>query len=188
MTACIGHNSAAYGLASPDKEVETILHDDHKKLFYYAKWHIADYITGTQGMNLEHEGAYIRFLVRLYDRGKPFPDDDRFMATVMGVGLRVWRRIRAALISVGKIVCRNGALTNSRFEQERKKRAEELRRQAEAARKRWERERQNKKVSAKFQQSLPEVCSKVPANINKKVNEINGSDVTTHMPTRDYRL
>lgn len=190
-TSMKGHNSAAYGEVLYD-DIETVLSDDHKKLFHYAKWHLGDYITGTQGMSLEHEGAYMRFLVRLYDRGKPFPDDDRFMATVMGLALRVWRRIRNALVAVGKIICRNGSLTNARFERERKKRAEELRKQAKAARERWARERaekeRNAETSAKFGESFDETSTKLSGNSSKKVNEINEERINTHMPPIDQRL
>lgn len=186
-----GHNSAAYGQELRG-EVETVLSDDHVKLFHYAKWHLGDYITGTQGMSLEHEGAYMRFLVRLYDRGKPFPDDDRFMCTVMGLSLRVWRRIRDTLVTVGKIICRNGSLTNARFERERQKRAEELRKQVESARKRWENERakqrRNGEVSQEFGESLGEVSPKIQGSDGEKSNKINGDEVATHMPPRDQRL
>lgn len=174
-----GHNSAAYGQELRD-EIETVLGDDHEKLFHFAKWHIEDYVQGTKGMALETEGAYIRFLMRLYRRGKPLPDDDRFMSIVMGLSIRVWKRIKGSLIAIGKIVLRSGCLTNMRFEKERKARAEQLKKQSEGMRKRWANERaakeKNQEVSGKFQESLGEVSGKLSGKVGEKTNEINGTD------------
>jgi len=173
-----GHNSAAYGQELLD-DIETVLGDDHKKLFHFAKWHIEDYLLGTEGMKLEHEGAYMRFLMRLYQRGKPLPDDDRYMSTLMRLSVRVWKRVKDALVSVGKIIVKRGCLTNARFERERKERAEQLQKQADATRKQWEKQRAEKagigKVSAKFDESLGEVSAKLSQNEGEKHNEINGS-------------
>lgn len=178
MSNMQGHNSAAYGQELLD-DIETVLGDDHKKLFHFAKWHIEDYLLGTEGMKLEHEGAYMRFLMRLYQRGKPLPDDDRYMSTLMRLSVRVWKRVKDALVSVGKIIVKRGCLTNARFERERKERAEQLQKQAEATRKQWEKQRAEKagigKVSAKFDESLDEVSAKLSRNVDEKPNEINGS-------------
>lgn len=183
-----GHNSSSYG-ETLREQIETILSDDHETTFRYAQWHIGDYITGTMGMQLEQEGAYIRFLMRLYQRGKPLPDDDRFMATCMNLSLRVWKRIRDALISVGKIIAKAGCLTNARFEKERQLRAETIQKQAEAARLRWAKQRAEKmglaEVSAKFAGSLDETSPKLFQSTEENINEINGSFITDHMLTNN---
>jgi uncharacterized protein YdaU (DUF1376 family) len=183
-----GHNSAAYGEQLRD-ELETVLSDDHETIFHYAQWHINDYVTGTTGMTLEHEGAYIRFLMRLYQRGKPLPDDDRFMATCMALSVRVWRRVKETLVKFGKIIQRNGCLTNPRFEKERQKRAEQMRKQAEAARNRWARERaekaKNAKSSPNFAGTFAKLSIKVSQKTRKKAKEINLLWITTHMLTNN---
>lgn len=175
----IGSNSLAYEQALR-QDIEIVLCDDHEKLFHFAKWHIEDYIQGTEGMQLEIEGAYIRFLMRLYRRGKPLPDDDRFMSIAMGLSLRVWKRIKDSLISIGKIICRAGYLTNPRFEKERRERADQLRKQAEGAHKRWEEQRKReaakREVSANFSESLAKVSPKLSAKDAEKLNEINETD------------
>lgn len=184
----IGDNSAAYG-EDLRAEVETILGDDHETTFRYAQWHVGDYITGTMGMQLEQEGAYIRFLMRLYQRGKPLPDDDRFMAMAMNLSIRVWKRVKDGLIAVGKIISKAGYLTNSRFEKERQVRAETMRKQAEAARLRWQNHRREKgglgEVSGKFAGSLDETSPKLPANASKKPIKINDPVLTDHMLTNN---
>jgi uncharacterized protein YdaU (DUF1376 family) len=190
----MGDNSAAFGQEIEAHEaVSTVIDDDHKKLFYYAKWHIGDYISGTMGMTPEQEGIYMRFLMRLYDRGKPFPDDDRFMVTVMGLStVRVWKRFKDSLAAIGKIIIRNGCLTNARFERERLTRSAELKKQADSARKRWANEREKKEAAQKFGQSLvsnlAETSAKLSANVLKKTNENNEISITPHMPPRDERL
>ena len=185
----IGHNSAAVN-QDLRADLEEILSEESDRLFIYAQWHIGDYIIGTQGMSLEHEGAYQRFLMRLYARGKPLPDDDSIMASIMSLSTRVWRRVKDALIAAGKIVVRAGCLTNKRFEQERLRRAEQLRKRSLAAQQRWQMERENaaekplpsapvspkpEQVSPKFAGSLAEVSPKLSANGDEKPNKINGT-------------
>jgi uncharacterized protein YdaU (DUF1376 family) len=184
----LGHNSAAYGEEMRER-VETILGDEHETVFHYVQWHIGDYIAGTEGMPLETEGAYMRFLSRLYRRGKPLPDDDRFMSVCMDLSIRVWKRVKEVLISVGKIICRNGALTNARFEKERQRRAELIQKQSESARLRWEKQRAEKmglaEVSPKFAGSLAKTSAKLSQSVLKKPNEINDSPITDHMLTNN---
>jgi hypothetical protein len=101
---------------------------------------------------------------------------------VMNLSSRVWKRIKAALIDLGKIVCRNGALTNSRFETERRKRADEMRKKAAAAEARWGKKEQTlPEVSSKFAGSLGEVLTKFAETDGKKVNEINETSKNVHM-------
>lgn len=180
MAATIGHNSrAVFGEADP---IRADLEAEEATPFLYVQWHVNDYIAGTMGMGLELEGAYTRFLIRLYQRGKPFPDDDRLLCMVMGLTIRVWRRLKATLITLGKITVRAGCLTNNRFEKERRKRAETLRKQAEAARKRHAREREERASLAEtlpnFAESFAEVLPKLSQNGAEKPNGINGSHVT----------
>jgi uncharacterized protein YdaU (DUF1376 family) len=187
----IGHNSASYG-QEIDPPVETILGDDHKKLFHYVQWNLADYITGTQGMTPEQEGVYMRFLVRLYDRGKPLPDDDRFMSSIMGLDIRRWRRARTDLVAFGKIIVRAGALTNARFEKERLKRAEELQKQAEATRKYWEKRRAEKATSEESRAEVGAKSAGLPRDVSEKCdekpNEINEIDEHPNRHTRKSRV
>ena len=186
----IGHNSATFG-EEICEDVERILSDDRKKLFHYVQWHLADYITGTQGMSPEQEGIYMRFLVRLYDRGKPFPDDDRFMASIMSLDVRRWRRIKTDLVSFGKIIIRSGGLSNSRFEKERQKRAEDLRKQADGTRRHHEKRRQQKQSAQEdrpdFAPTSPRLREEVQPKCGEKTNEINGSGKHLTSQTRDQR-
>jgi uncharacterized protein YdaU (DUF1376 family) len=160
-------------VSSPDEIVQ----------FHHIDWHIGDWLGGTMGLSLELEGAYCRFLNRLYQRGKPLPDDDRFMSVSMGLSLRVWKRIKEVLVSAGKVIIRAGCLTNARFERERIKRAERIKQAAANAHARWQANRSSEEVSAKFEPSLPQTSSKLPRKTAKKVNKIKvAEDATAMLP------
>lgn len=156
--------------------------------FPYTKWSPVDWIEGTEGFELELEGAYCRFLNRLYRRGRALPDDDRFMCQQMALSLRVWKRIKAVLIELKKIITMNGCLTNPRFEKERLERAAMLRKQSEAALATHDARRQKNASLVKFEQSLAKTSSKLPSNLGKKSNKINESDVSEHGYIKSKRL
>lgn len=167
----IGHNSGnGVAVITPDADEGTV--------FHYISLHIGDWLGGTVGMTPEQEGAYFRFLAHLYQRGKPLPDDDRLMARVMSLSLRVWKRLKSDLVALGKIIIRAGSLTNNRFEKERQKRAEEMRKRSEAAQARWAKSRE---VSAKFAPSLGETSGKLGANVVEKSNKINDVPIEVDM-------
>lgn len=183
----MGHNSQAFGQGLR-MDLEEMLGADEPVQFRHIDWHIGDWIGGTLHMSCEHEGAYCRFLNRLYQRGKPLPDDDRFMSTIMGLSIRVWRRLRDALVDAGKIIVRAGCLTNSRFEKERLKQAERLKNAAAAARARWANSPSSDETSAKFEPSLAETSEKLPRKMSKKPNEINVATDAIAMPYQSQSL
>lgn len=78
----------------------------------------ADFVHGTLGLTLEEKGAYSLCLDLIYDRQGPIPDDDRWLSGVCGVSVRKWRALRNRLIEVGKLVVREGGLSNVRAEKE----------------------------------------------------------------------
>jgi uncharacterized protein YdaU (DUF1376 family) len=182
-----GHNSAAFGETLA--EVETVLGDDHETVFHYVQWHIGDYIAGTDGMVLEIEGAYMRFLSRLYRRGKPLPDDDLLMASTMGLTTRVWRRVKQVLIGFGKIIARNGSLTNARFEREREARAAEIKKRSAAATARWEKSAKKAAglvVATPIQRECNADTTRMQSQSDaKKTNKNNDPSVEVHMLTNN---
>jgi uncharacterized protein YdaU (DUF1376 family) len=127
----------------------------------------------------------------LYDRGKPLPDDDALVARMMELSTRVWRRIRSVLMASGKIIVRNSAITNLRFEEERRKRAFELQRSSNAAKQRWAKVRGETPISQsleevlpKFAGSLDQTSNKLSSNFDGKPNEINDFSIKPYMPFR----
>ncbi|WP_181708780.1 YdaU family protein [Chthonobacter rhizosphaerae] len=78
----------------------------------------SDFIAGTLGLTLEEKGAYSIILDLMYDRGRPIPDDPRYIAGVCGCSIRKWSAIRARLVALGKIQIVDGSITNRRAERE----------------------------------------------------------------------
>ena len=70
------------------------------------RWHARRHRMALEGMRdltLEERGAYNTCLDLIYEREGPIPDDARWIAGWLGVGPRMWLRIRAALIAKGKL-------------------------------------------------------------------------------------
>lgn len=65
-------------------------------------------------LNLEERGAYTTVLDLIYSKADELVDDDRFIAGWCGCDVRVWRRIKARLIALGKLHIDNGMLRNFR--------------------------------------------------------------------------
>lgn len=147
--------------------------------FRYMPLHIGDWFLGNSGLTFEHRGFYIDFLARLYDRGKPFIDNDREMADIFDISIRVWRRLKEVLIKAGKILVRNGALTNERFEKERRRRADEMRRKSEAAQARW---RNSKEISGKIAGNLDEISTKISPKSEVDTSKIKELAEILHQP------
>jgi len=84
----------------------------------WYKRYPSDFIAGTIGLSVEEKGAYAICLDLIYDRGRPIPDDARWIAGACGCSIRKWNTLRSRLIEAGKLVDLGGHLTNSRAEKE----------------------------------------------------------------------
>lgn len=79
------------------------------------KWYKRDPTAALNGMmrlTLEQRGAYNTILDLIYSHANNLVDDDRFLAGWMMCDLRVWRRIKSALIEAGKIEIIDGRIMN----------------------------------------------------------------------------
>lgn len=79
------------------------------------KWYKRDPEAALRGMHtlsLELRGAYNTILDLIYSRDGQLPDDDRFIAGFLGVDVRVWKRLKTALIDAGKLYVEAGMLRN----------------------------------------------------------------------------
>lgn len=117
-------------------------------------------------LTLEERGAYNTLLDLIYSRGGPVPDDDRWLAGWMGVSLRRWKTLRAALIVKGKVFALNvngvDCLMNERAADELASTAERRRNLAESG--------------AKGGRKRAETCAKPARNLAEtegKSNENN---------------
>lgn len=86
-------------------------------------------------LSLEEVGAYSLLIDEMYRRGSPLVDDARVIAGLLRCDLRVWNRIRAALIRKGKIYATGGKfLSNVRVETELKSQYDMREQKSRAAR------------------------------------------------------
>src|SRR5262245_65986500 len=76
----------------------------------FYKHYSDDFLAGTLNLALEEIGAYIILLDILYARDGDVPDDDQFMARTCRCDIRVWRRIRTRLFTLGKAWSAGGKL------------------------------------------------------------------------------
>ena len=150
-----------------------------------------DFIQGTVGLTLEHVGAYTLIIDMIHDRGKPLPDDDRFMAGLLRVSTRKWRSIREVLISAGKIYASDGIISNERCDRDLAEAAEISRRHAENGARGGRAKRRSEPVRQVFgADSGIETGSNQSRNsdeLEEKGNEINENDEARLKPTRSQK-
>lgn len=87
-----------------------------RRAFY--KRYPGDFMMGTRDLSLEERGAYNDLLDMMYDRGRPIPDEPRWIAGLLGISVKKWNTIRASLLDAGKLVERGEYLSNPRFERD----------------------------------------------------------------------
>jgi uncharacterized protein YdaU (DUF1376 family) len=77
------------------------------------------FLDGVEHMTLEEIGAYTILLDLMYVQRGPLADNPQRIAARLGCDVRVWKRLRTALIRKGKIVDNgDGYITNRRVEKE----------------------------------------------------------------------
>ena len=75
-----------------------------------------DYLGKTSGLSCEEHGAYLLLICAYWQRGKPLPDDDRYLSTATRLTLKKWRIIRPKILYYfGQ---KDGELIHDRIEKE----------------------------------------------------------------------
>lgn len=77
-----------------------------------------DWDMGVAELTLEQEAAYLKIVGRIYRRGGPIPDNDRWLASLARVSVRKWRLLKKALVAHGKISISGGLISNARAQRE----------------------------------------------------------------------
>ena len=80
----------------------------------YYKRFPRDFLEGSIGLSFEEKGAYAIVLDLIYMRNGSLPDDARYIAGQLGCSVRLWSKIKDALVSKGKISVINGIISNFR--------------------------------------------------------------------------
>jgi uncharacterized protein YdaU (DUF1376 family) len=89
-------------------------------------------LAGMMGLTLEERGAYNTILDLIYINDGKLPDDSNLLAGWMHVDIRVVKRLRARLLSLGKIYLHGGCIRNERCDEELHKALLRIRSAAEA--------------------------------------------------------
>jgi uncharacterized protein YdaU (DUF1376 family) len=88
---------------------------------------------GVVGLGPAEIGAYWVACSLMYSRGGPIADDDAWIARACGCHIRTWRSLKEKLLGAGKLVLRDGLISNSRVLREIEKAQRRLKQSREAA-------------------------------------------------------
>ncbi|WP_273789904.1 YdaU family protein [Bartonella sp. ML70XJBT] len=89
----------------------------------WIRFHLYDWISGTNGMTSKQRGVYIRLLVRMYDKKAPIKEDFETLARVCNCSQKKFATIVEYLMRNNKLVETDDGLWNTRVEKELKEAA-----------------------------------------------------------------
>ncbi|WP_406604470.1 YdaU family protein [Bartonella gliris] len=84
----------------------------------WIRFHLYDWISGTDGMTLEQRGAYMTLLVRMYAKKAPIKEDFETLARVCHCSQKKFAAIVEYLMRNNKLVETDNGLWNTRVEEE----------------------------------------------------------------------
>lgn len=84
----------------------------------FIRFYPSDWRSGCIGMSLEQEGLYWRVCAHFYETGRRLPLDDVEAAHRLGLNPKNYRRVRNALLALGKIKRHEDGYGNDRAERE----------------------------------------------------------------------
>jgi uncharacterized protein YdaU (DUF1376 family) len=119
------------------------LYDDDIRM-NYVMLDIRAFRDGVRGLNATQIGFYWMFLMSMYEHMERLPDDDRWLATAMGLNIKSWRKNRADLIRLGKIQSDGTHIWNRRAETEIAKYCAKVQAKRDAAAEREARKRRER--------------------------------------------
>lgn len=134
-----------------------------------------DEFLGVVGLGPAEIGAYWVACSLMYSRGGPIADDDAWIARACGCNPRTWRALKDKLVSAGKLIVRDGFISNSR-----------VIREIERAQKRLKLSRNAAEASANVRRESAEA-----EGHSAKNNELGGGDARIYpelSPTTNYQL
>ncbi len=84
----------------------------------WIRFHLYDWISGTDGMTLEQRGAYMTLLVRMYDKKAPIKEDFETLARACNCSQKKFATLVEYLMRNDKLVETDNGLWNTRVEEE----------------------------------------------------------------------
>jgi uncharacterized protein YdaU (DUF1376 family) len=145
--------------------------DGNVPKMHVVRVHINDWASATRGFSLDEEGFYWRFTILLYDKMGDLADNDANNARSLSLDIRVYKKMKARMLALGKIYIADGRISNSRVEREINSYLREFKRRSEAARVREEKKRENE-IPQDFRETSGELPVTSPAEVQKKSDEL----------------
>ncbi len=84
----------------------------------WIRFHLYDWISGTDGMTLEQRGAYMTLLVRMYDKKAPIKEDFETLSRACNCSRKKFATIVEYLMRNDKVIETDNGLWNTRVEEE----------------------------------------------------------------------
>lgn len=84
----------------------------------WYKRYPSDFIAGTIALTAEEKGVYSCLLDLMYDRRRAITDDARELGRICGCSTRRFKQVRDRLHALGKLILRDGLISNARFEKQ----------------------------------------------------------------------
>lgn len=109
----------------------------------YFKFYHQDWIAGTSDLSMAERGAYITLVAIMYDIGGPVVRDDARLAKRCGTSVANFRTALNGLLATGKIVEKDGYLTNDRVQKELADYMQTRSVASQNAKSRWDKVKQN---------------------------------------------
>ncbi|WP_375694277.1 DUF1376 domain-containing protein, partial [Bartonella sp. AD24XZML] len=84
----------------------------------WIRFHLYDWISGTDGMTLEQRGVYITLIVRMYDKKAPIKEDFETLSRACNCSRKKFATIVEYLMRNDKVIETDNGLWNTRVEEE----------------------------------------------------------------------
>lgn len=147
----------------------------------WVKWYSADFLNGIADMDPNQIAVYSVVLNRIYDNEGPIDDDVERIARRCNMRPTSCKKAVDTLVESGKLIRRDGVLSNSRCEKEIKSRQKLAQKSSESARSRWGNrdENPNENNDDVMQPHMPNECEgdayqKPEARTRKPPNPLEG--------------
>ena len=126
----------------------------------FIKFYPSDFLGGTSGLSPAERGVYITLLCLMYEADGPIPRDDARLARRCGAPKAAFRKSLTCLIEIGKIIEKDGALSNSRAEKAIMDRQNRTQNSTHAANQRWDAQKKKtkQKQGPKNASAVPQQC------------------------------
>ena len=126
----------------------------------WVKWYAGDFLNGVADMEPNQIAVYAIVLNRIYDNQGPIPDDVDKIARRCNMRPTTCKKVIETLVESGKLIRRDGVISNSRCEKEIESRSKLAQKSSENAQHRWSNrpEKASENNDDAMQEHMPNEC------------------------------